>query len=58
MQQAKILLENSFLTTKEVAARLAINDTSHFIRDFKKLFGLPPASYKRSLALVTITATK
>jgi AraC family transcriptional regulator of arabinose operon len=58
MQQARILLENSFLTTKEVAARLAINDTSHFIRDFKKLFGLPPASYKRSLPLVTITATK
>lgn len=58
MQQARILLENSFLTTKEIAAKLAINDTSHFIRDFKKLFGLPPASYKRSLPLVTITATK
>jgi AraC family transcriptional regulator of arabinose operon len=47
MQQAKVLLENNFLTTKEIAAKLGINDLSHFIRDFKKIFGLPPASYKR-----------
>jgi len=47
MQKAKLLLENNFLTTKENAATLGINDLSHFIRDFKKIFGLPPASYKR-----------
>lgn len=51
LQQARELLETSFLNVKEVANKVGINDESHFVRDFKKLHGLTPARYRaRSLA--------
>jgi len=43
LKQAKTLLEGSFLRVKEVAARVGINDLSHFVRDYKKLYGQTPS---------------
>jgi AraC-like DNA-binding protein len=46
MRQAKELLETSFLTIKEVMAKVGVADESHFVRDFKKVYGVTPAKYR------------
>jgi len=46
-QTAKVLLETTFLTIKEVMVRVGINDKSHFCKDFKKLYGVSPQDYRR-----------
>ena len=50
MQQARELLTTTFLSVKEIIRRTGINDQSHFIREFKKSYGLTPAQYRMSLA--------
>lgn len=46
MQKARQLLETTFLNVKEVMINVGAKDTSHFIRDFKKAFGLSPSQYR------------
>ena len=47
LKKAKDYLENSFLTVKEIMLKVGIRDLSHFVRDFKKAYGLPPAQYRK-----------
>jgi AraC-like DNA-binding protein len=46
MERAKHLLETSFLSVKEIAYNVGLNDESHFVRDFKASYGLSPACYR------------
>ena len=46
MRRAKHALETSFLSVKEIAHQVGMKDESHFIRDFKKVFGEPPTRYR------------
>ena len=46
MKKARNLLETTFLSVKEVARRVGVNDDSHFVRDFEKIFGVTPARYR------------
>jgi len=46
MERAKVLLESSFLSVKEIAFRVGLNDESHFVRDFKSTYGYSPALYR------------
>ncbi len=46
MERAKDLLESSFLSVKEIAFRVGLNDESHFVRDFKSTYGSSPALYR------------
>ena len=46
MERAKYLLETSFLSVKEIAYQVGVRDESHFVRDFKKTYGVPPTSYR------------
>ena len=46
MEQAKELLETSYLSIKEVMAQVGVADESHFVRDFKKSYGVTPAKYR------------
>ena len=50
LEQAKELLETTFLSVKEIIRSIGVNDQSHFIREFKKSYGLTPAQYRMSLA--------
>jgi transcriptional regulator GlxA family with amidase domain len=43
MERAKDLLESSFLSVKEIAFQVGVNDESHFVRDFKSTYGFSPA---------------
>ncbi|HXD29545.1 MAG TPA: AraC family transcriptional regulator [Pyrinomonadaceae bacterium] len=46
MDRARYLLETSFLSVKEIAHQVGLNDESHFVRDFKKLHGDAPTRYR------------
>src|SRR4026209_2440341 len=46
MERAKGLLESSFLSVKEIAFQVGLNDESHFVRDFKATYGYTPALYR------------
>jgi AraC family transcriptional regulator len=46
MKQAEALLDESFLSVKEIAASLGAGDRSHFSRDFKKLYGHTPTTFR------------
>lgn len=46
MEQARELLETSHLSVKQVMWRVGVTDESHFVRDFKKTYGLTPARYR------------
>ena len=47
MRRARLLLERTFLTVKEVMALVGANDPSHFSRDFKRFHGLAPSELRR-----------
>lgn len=46
LRRARLLLERTFLTVKEVMALVGYNDPSHFTRDFRRLHGDPPSSFR------------
>ena len=47
MRETKRLLETTFLSVKQIMARVGATDESHFVRDFKKTHGLTPAKYRQ-----------
>lgn len=46
MQKAKQHLENTFMSVKEIMIKVGFNDESHFVRDFKRVYGMPPNKYR------------
>ena len=46
MEQAATLLTTTFLSVKEVVRRVGCTDESHFVRDFKRLYGVTPSEYR------------
>jgi AraC-like DNA-binding protein len=48
MQQARALLQSSSLNIKEIAAHAGFNDISHFVRDFRGLYGKSPTTIRNS----------
>ena len=54
MERARNLLESSFLSVKEIAFQVGLNDESHFVRDFKSTYGFSPALYRSQFKNKTI----
>lgn len=48
MERARTLLETTFLSVKEVMARVGCSDPSHFSRDFRRYHGVPPSAWRTS----------
>lgn len=46
MQQAATLLTTTFLSVKEIVRRVGFTDESHFVRDFKRIYGVTPSEYR------------
>lgn len=46
IQKAKVLLEETLLSVKEVTSKVGFSDQSHFVRDFSKHYGLTPGKYR------------
>ena len=48
VERAKVLLETSDLTVREIAERLAFNTVNYFIQSFRDTTGYSPAQYRKS----------
>ena len=46
MQKARLLLDSTYLSVKEIMHRVGINSDSHFAHDFKEASGLSPTEYR------------
>jgi transcriptional regulator GlxA family with amidase domain len=46
IEKARHLLETSFLSVKEITHLVGLKDESHFVRDFKKAYGMSPTPYR------------
>ena len=51
LQQAATLLTTTFLSVKEIVRRVGLSDDSHFVRDFKRHYGMTPSEYRNSAFL-------
>jgi AraC-like DNA-binding protein len=47
MDEAAMMLKDSYKRVTEIGAKLRINDFSHFVRDFKKAHGMTPTQYRK-----------
>jgi transcriptional regulator GlxA family with amidase domain len=47
-KRARELLETSFLSVKEVMSSVGMNDVSHFVREYKSVFGCRPSQSRAS----------
>lgn len=48
MQRARVLLERTFLSVKEVMVSVGFRDPSHFARDFRRFHGIAPSAVRGS----------
>jgi len=49
MEHAKILLQTTFLSVKQVMIEVGVRDESHFVRDFESTYGISPAKFRLGL---------
>jgi len=47
MQDATTLLVGTFLSVKEIIARVGFTDESHFVKGFKRIYGVTPTEYRK-----------
>ncbi|MGH9311274.1 MAG: helix-turn-helix domain-containing protein [Vicinamibacterales bacterium] len=47
LARARLLLERTFLSVKQVMACVGLNDPSHFSRDFRHQYGFPPSELRQ-----------
>jgi AraC family transcriptional regulator, arabinose operon regulatory protein len=47
MEQARTLLDSTFLNVKQVAYELGFTSEAHFIREFKRTWGTTPTAWRR-----------
>lgn len=46
LTKGRELLENTLMSVKEITHEVGVNDESHFVRDFKVVYGLSPTQYR------------
>jgi AraC family transcriptional regulator of arabinose operon len=56
MHRARVLVERTFLSIKEVMVQVGINDPSHFSRQFRRHHGVGPAQLRRRCGLAAASA--
>ena len=46
LERARVLIETTFFTIKEVMGKVGFNDPSHFTRDFSRHHGISPSGIR------------
>jgi AraC-like DNA-binding protein len=54
MEEAKRLLETTFLSIKQVMVQVGLRDESHFVRDFKRTYGSSPTVLRNQVSKASI----
>ena len=50
LERAEVLLRTTFMTVKEVMLESGLTSLSHFVRFFKRRYGMSPGAYRKHLA--------
>ncbi len=53
LRKAEVLLRTTFLSVKEIVSGVGLGSGSHFVREFKKMYGLSPTAYRRAAGLLS-----
>jgi AraC family transcriptional regulator of arabinose operon len=56
LRRARLLIERTFLSVKEVMALVGYNDPSHFARDFRRVHGVSPSALRRPGTAMSLAA--
>ena len=46
MEKARVLVMSTFLSIKQIMNRVGITNESHFVKDFRRAYGLTPTQYR------------
>jgi transcriptional regulator GlxA family with amidase domain len=49
LERARELLETTFLSVKQVMTTAGLKNKSHFVKDFRKAYGMTPTQYRRAI---------
>ena len=49
LRRAAKLLRNTFLQIKQVVKQVGLGSNAHFVHDFRKLYGMTPTAYRRTI---------
>ena len=49
LRRAAKLLRNTFLTIKQILKQVNLGSNAHFVHDFRKLYGITPTAYRRTI---------
>ena len=47
IRRAAKLLRTTFLNVKQIVENVGLGSNAHFVRDFRKLYGITPTAYRR-----------
>lgn len=56
LRRARLLIERTFLSVKEVMALVGYNDPSHFAREFRRVHGAPPSALRGDRSITPLPA--
>lgn len=48
LRKAEKMLRTTFLTVKQVLKQVGLGSNAHFVRDFRKMYGMTPTAYRRT----------
>jgi AraC family transcriptional regulator of arabinose operon len=50
LRRAEKMLRTTFLTVKQVLKHVGLVSNTHFVYDFRKMYGVTPTAYRRTVA--------
>jgi AraC family transcriptional regulator, arabinose operon regulatory protein len=50
LRKAEKMLRTTFFTVKQVLKHVGLGSNAHFVHDFRKMYGMTPTAYRRSVA--------
>jgi AraC family transcriptional regulator, arabinose operon regulatory protein len=48
LRKAELMLRTTFLSVKQILKQVGLGSNTHFVRDFRKMFGMTPTAYRRA----------
>jgi AraC family transcriptional regulator of arabinose operon len=49
LRKAEKMLRKTFLSVKQILKRVGIRSNSHFVHDFRRIHGVTPTAYRRTI---------
>jgi AraC family transcriptional regulator of arabinose operon len=49
LRKAERMLRTTFLSVKQILKQVGLGSNSHFVRDFRKMHGMTPTAYRRTI---------